>query len=142
MIELVGRQYLAHHLMDPRARHMAIGARGAHTGPIGVMNRVFILSIYIRLHLVARDAERFSVGHFEAPVESTPQQHADNNCQKKARNWPSGNDSRANISNLRHPFHSRTRNIFWLCIVTSNREITLCYINKFSTGQFCTAAAA
>src|SRR4051812_7054442 len=67
---------LAADLVGPVVWNVAIGTGGAHAGAVGVVNRRFQLCKDIVSHLVAADAELFSVCRFERGVEATPEDDA------------------------------------------------------------------
>ena len=65
--------YLAHHLVNPGAGHVTVGAGGSDTGAVGVVYGWPVLLIDILFHFVTADTELQIVGRFHGGVESTPE---------------------------------------------------------------------
>ena len=64
---------------------MTIGADGANTGSIRVVNRRCILLVDVVPHLVAGDAKSFRVRRLDAPMQPAPEQNPYNKCQETTR---------------------------------------------------------
>ena len=65
--------YLAHHLVNPGAGHVTVGAGGSDTGAVGVVYGWPVLLIDILFHFVTADTELQIIGRFHGGVESTPE---------------------------------------------------------------------
>ncbi|MNJ57431.1 hypothetical protein D3C77_530200 [compost metagenome] len=79
--QLVGGIELAHHLWPPLLRHVAVRADRTHPGAVVVVDGVAVLLVHVDFHLVAGDAELFSVGQFHDGVETAPEDDAQHEGQ-------------------------------------------------------------
>ena len=76
MVKLVGCLNLPRNFVDPSLRHMAVRARGAHAGAVGIMDRLLVFLIDVVLHFMTCNAEFFVIGQFQRPVETSPEHNS------------------------------------------------------------------
>ena len=84
-VELLAGGDLAHHLVPPVLRHVAVGAVGADAGAVAVVNGLLVLLVHVVLHLVTADAELECVGGFHRRVEAAPEEDAGNEADRQQR---------------------------------------------------------
>ena len=78
MEHLVGGLDLAHNLMNPWPRDMAIGTSRLYTGAVIVMNGFFVFLVDVIFHFMTGDTEIHGVRDFHCGIETTPENNTDN----------------------------------------------------------------
>ena len=104
--DLLRGLHLARDLVGPVVRHVAVRARRAHAGAVGVVDGGLQLREHVVAHLVAAGAERLGVGQLQRGIEAAPEddagdeaaEHQKAEAEHRARPAQHVPDSTANAS--------------------------------------------
>ena len=81
--DFLRRLHLARDLVCPFVGDVAVRATGAHTGAVGVVNRILQLDEYVVTHFMAGNAELLGIAQLEHSVEATPENDPGNKAPQR-----------------------------------------------------------